>query len=160
MGLTPLRSVDIAEARPIYVPAHGKGRLKPFQPGQSGNPSGKGGLYQEALKICRAASPAAARRLVELLDSPDDRVALLAAEKVLDRAWGKVKETPPSDAVSVEDAERRAAVRAALIGSLDSLARSEPLNQQEIGQRQALPSRGEQRQLVTGLTDPPAPDTW
>ena len=31
-------------------------------------------------------------RLIELVDSDDERVALLASEKVLERAWGKPKE--------------------------------------------------------------------
>ena len=31
-------------------------------------------------------------RLIELVDSDDDRGALLASEKVLERAWGKPKE--------------------------------------------------------------------
>ena len=33
-------------------------------------------------------------RLIELVDSDDERVALLASEKVLERAWGKPKEQP------------------------------------------------------------------
>jgi hypothetical protein len=70
----------------VLVPAHGHGALRPFQPGQSGNASGKGGLFHETQRICREASPAAARRMVELMDSKDERVALLAAEKVMERA--------------------------------------------------------------------------
>ena len=35
------------------------------------------------------------RRLIELMVSPDERVALMAADKVLERAWGKPKEQRP-----------------------------------------------------------------
>jgi hypothetical protein len=42
--------------------------------------------------LCREASPDAARRLIELMYSEDERVALMAADKVLERAWGRPKE--------------------------------------------------------------------
>jgi len=32
--------------------------------------------------------PDAARRLIELIQSEDERVALMAADKVFERAWG------------------------------------------------------------------------
>lgn len=64
-----------------------------WQKGQSGNPSGRGGLWQECQRIARENSPEAMRRLVELTQSSDERVAIMASEKVLERAWGKVKES-------------------------------------------------------------------
>ncbi len=48
------------------------GWLKPWQPGQSGNPGGVGGAYHEALRICAQASPEAARKQVELMGSDDE----------------------------------------------------------------------------------------
>ena len=42
--------------------------------------------------MARKASPAAMGRLIELMNSRDERVALMAADKVLERAWGKPKE--------------------------------------------------------------------
>jgi hypothetical protein len=52
------------------IPARHGGWFRPFQPGQSGNPSGYGGAY--AARICAQAS-AAARRQVELMASEDER---------------------------------------------------------------------------------------
>ena len=46
--------------------------------------------------MCREASAAAARRLIELMHSEDERVALMAADKVLERAWGRPKERDPA----------------------------------------------------------------
>ncbi|MGH6678061.1 MAG: hypothetical protein ACREDL_03785 [Bradyrhizobium sp.] len=67
-----------------------------FRPGQSGNPGGKGGAFFEAQKICRDASPQAARVLIELLGSPDDRVRLMAAREISERAWGRPKDYDPA----------------------------------------------------------------
>ena len=68
-----------------------------WQKGQAPNPTGKGGKFQEARSICREASPEAARKLVELIDDPDPKIAGWASEKVLERAWGKPKEYDPED---------------------------------------------------------------
>jgi hypothetical protein len=62
-----------------------------FRPGQSGNPGGRTPLFGECQAIAREASPRAIERLVELVESADERVALMAADKVLERAWGKPK---------------------------------------------------------------------
>jgi hypothetical protein len=82
----------------VHVPSHGHGYLKPIRPGEVRNPTGKGGLWREAQRITREKSPDAARRLVELMYSDDDRVALMAAEKVMVWSWGK-----PPDYVPRED---------------------------------------------------------
>ena len=79
----------------MIVPSHGGGLLKPIQPGEARNPGGKGGLWQETQRIARQKSPEAARRLTELIDSTDERVALLAADKLLTWAWGKPPEHDP-----------------------------------------------------------------
>jgi hypothetical protein len=50
--------------------------------------------------LCREASPDAARRLIDLMNSEDERVALMAADKVLERAWGRPKE--PEQPTSLE----------------------------------------------------------
>jgi hypothetical protein len=60
-----------------------------WRPGQSGNPSGHSGEYGEAMKLARAAAPKALDRLIELIDSTDERVAVVASNGVLDRAFGK-----------------------------------------------------------------------
>jgi hypothetical protein len=129
MATTALVAQDAAEVRRTHVPVHGKGILHPFQPGQSGNPSGKGGLFHEAQRICREASPQAARRMVELMNSDDPRVALLAADKVLERAWGKPKEVPEEAMLDPAAAEQAAQARAEVIALLQGLARAEPLTE-------------------------------
>ena len=62
-----------------------------WQPGQSGNPSGHSGEYGVAIKLARRAAPKAMRRLIELMDSEDERVAAVACNSILDRAFGKPK---------------------------------------------------------------------
>lgn len=70
---------------------------KKWQPGQSGNPGGKGGKYKEILALARAASPEAMKRIIELTQSDDERVAFTASKEVLERAYGKVKEAPANE---------------------------------------------------------------
>jgi hypothetical protein len=79
-----------------------------WRPGQSGNPSGLSGEYGEAIKIARSYAPAAMHRLAELaelnqldgegnliplsdLPDADRRVIAVAANSILDRAFGKPK---------------------------------------------------------------------
>ena len=66
-----------------------------FKRGESGNPGGRTVAYAECRRLCREASQRAAERLVELIESADERIALMAADKVLERAWGKPQEVPP-----------------------------------------------------------------
>jgi hypothetical protein len=160
MDTSPQRSEATAETLPAHVPAHGNGVLRPFQPGQSGNPSGKGGLYHEAQRICREASPAAARRMVELMSSTDERVALMAADKVLERAWGKPKQMPqPEDETTAATSERVQDARRKFIDFMNSLAVPEPWTQPGAERGQRAPSRRERRR-PTWPTDPPPPDSW
>ena len=62
-----------------------------WQPGVSGNPSGHSGEYGVAIKLAQRASPTAMRRLIELMDSEDERVAAVACNAILDRAFGRPK---------------------------------------------------------------------
>ena len=62
-----------------------------WKPGQTGNPKGFSGLYGEAVRLAQAAAPDAVRRLIELMNSEDDRVAVVACNAILDRALGKPK---------------------------------------------------------------------
>src|SRR5271169_2953472 len=79
-----------------------------WRPGQSGNPLGHSGAYGEAMKIARSYAPAAMHRLAELaeldqfdsegnlvplsdLPDADRRVIAVAANSILDRAFGKPK---------------------------------------------------------------------
>ena len=62
-----------------------------WKPGQSGNPSGHSGEYGQAVRLARQAAPYAVQRLIQLMDSDDERVATVACNSVLDRAFGRPK---------------------------------------------------------------------
>lgn len=69
-----------------------------WKPGQSGNPSGRPKLSQEeesAISLSREFSPDAVRALHEIaIDRRlDPRARVVAANSLLDRAFGKPKET-------------------------------------------------------------------
>lgn len=82
-----------------------------WRPGQSGNPSGHTGEYGEAMRLARQAAPHAVRRLIELaeIDQVDDqgnltalsteadrRVVMVAANALIERAFGKPREYDPA----------------------------------------------------------------
>jgi hypothetical protein len=57
--------------------------LVPFPKGKSGNPGGRTKQFAQCQRLCREASPDAARRLIELIQSEDERVALMGPTKSL-----------------------------------------------------------------------------
>jgi len=93
---------DHRTGRHTIVPPHGYGRISPWQKGQSGNPAGYSGAYNQARAICAKATAEAARKQVELMDSDDERVAFMATEAVLNRGAGK-----PRDHSNEDDAAQR-----------------------------------------------------
>ena len=70
--------------------------LVPFPKDKSGNPGGRTKQFAQCQRLCREASPDAARRLIELIQSEDERVALMAADKVFELAWGRPKDYNPN----------------------------------------------------------------
>jgi hypothetical protein len=67
------------------------GNLKSFQKGVSGNPLGRPKAYTELVKLARSHSLEAVEKLVEIMrNKRSPKLALKAAELLLDRAWGKV----------------------------------------------------------------------
>ena len=154
----PLPSVPAAEA-PTLIPKHGNGILRPFRPGQSGNPSGRGGEYHEIQRICRAASPAAARRMVELMQSADERIALMAAEKVLERGWGKPREARDADIPDAETVARREASRAAVVELLQMMAVPEPMLPRSAPINRAIAAHQSSSQTAAEH-EPPSPSGW
>jgi Family of unknown function (DUF5681) len=72
--------------------------LKPFKPGQSGNPNGRPKKTQEIVDLAKDNSEKALKKLVALIDSSDDKVALAAANAILDRSVGKPKQSVDVDA--------------------------------------------------------------
>src|SRR5271169_2953354 len=99
-----------------------RGRM--WKPGQSGNPTGHCGEYGTAMKLAREAAPDAVRRLIELMDSEDERVAVVACNSVLDRAFGKpkpaVEEKDDTDArIASMSSEERLAEMTKLLADLE-----------------------------------------
>ena len=79
-------------------PAHGNGMLRvAWPPGQSPNPGGRTGEYQATMALARKHSVEAMQTIINKLNSDDDRVALVAAQAILDRAWGKIRNHDPKD---------------------------------------------------------------
>lgn len=109
------------------IPSHGGGKLRPFLPGQSGNVHAKMNDYRTVLSLAREASPHAMRTLIKAMDHKDKRIAIVAADKVLERAWGRVKDVDPSAAVDPEASARREQMRTEVIRMLQALAVPEPL---------------------------------
>lgn len=58
-------------------------------PGSTANPSGRPRIVGEVQSLARGHAPAAFARVVTLVENADPRVALAAAQEVLNRAWGK-----------------------------------------------------------------------
>jgi hypothetical protein len=89
--------------------SRGLANLKPWRPGQSGNPSGLPGIgsaLYEAQKLAREAAPDSIRKL-ELRDTCDDpRVVAVCCQALLDRGLGKPKEVPLEPAKPVYDISR------------------------------------------------------
>jgi hypothetical protein len=80
---------DVTPVR--HIPAN----LAPhiFRPGVSGNPGGKGGEIAKAQAYAREKSVAAMEKLAHLMEtSRDERVVVICANSLLDRAMGKPKE--------------------------------------------------------------------
>lgn len=73
-------------------PKHGKGMLRPFQPGNTFGRDARPSHYNETVALARQASPDAIRVLIERLHDPDGRIAVVAANSILERAFGKVRE--------------------------------------------------------------------
>ncbi len=67
----------------------GRGPGKPFEKGVSGNPGGRPRLPEELRDRIRGLSEKAVNVLEQSLDSPEPRVALMAAQILLDRGYGK-----------------------------------------------------------------------
>ena len=75
-----------------------------FSPGQSGNPTGRKKENPEVMGILRAATPEAARRLVELIHDKNAKYAIQACNSVLGRVLGKPLQMQ-AVAVDVNDME-------------------------------------------------------
>lgn len=77
-------------------PSHGHGMLKNFQ---TGNQLGgrRGTRFTETQKFAREHSMEALQALVERLHDPDGRIVVVAANSILERAWGRAREQKPEE---------------------------------------------------------------
>jgi hypothetical protein len=64
-----------------------------FQPGASGNPGGRPKADPKLRNAAREYTEMALSVLVEALQDEDKRIAIKAAEVILDRGWGKAPQT-------------------------------------------------------------------
>ena len=60
-----------------------------FQRGRSGNPGGRPKLPADIREAFKAKAPQALEVLTRCLQSDDDRIAMMAAQAILDRGYGK-----------------------------------------------------------------------
>ena len=65
--------------------------------GQSANPGGKTKELAEIIDLARQASPEAIGKIVRLMRSEDERVAFAAAQEVINRGYGKPKQSIEAD---------------------------------------------------------------
>ena len=69
-----------------------------WKPGQSGNPGGKTKLELEVRRMAQDSSAAVMEKIIDIcLTTDEDRVAVVAGQIVLERAFGKPKESMPGD---------------------------------------------------------------
>ena len=78
------------------IPPHGRGVLRPWKPGQSGNPKGIPHYAREVTRLAKQSGPEVMRRLIEIATDTeqDPRASIVASGHVLDRAFGKAKDGP------------------------------------------------------------------
>ena len=99
------------------VSARKRGPGKPFIKGQSGNLSGRPKENPEVKEILKAASVDAARKLVALSQSDNEKIALPATIEILNRTEGKPRESVSMDLSGGLDV--RAQVRSVLMERLN-----------------------------------------
>lgn len=91
MSLTDTRDESLANrATPQFVQA---GEPYRFKPGQSGNPNGRPRKIEKATDTAVDSLQKAIERAASLVDNEDPRIALAAAQLIIDRAMGKPKQT-------------------------------------------------------------------
>jgi hypothetical protein len=107
----------------------GTRNLKPFKPGQSGNPAGRPKMPKDLKEAFKAASPKALEILKKILADPaaKDNDRLRAAEIILDRAYGKPAQAVDitTDAVTIKETlnERLEVVSRALTAPPEAITR-------------------------------------
>lgn len=91
--------------------------LKPWQPGQSGNPGGLSKEQAHLRKLLNKKLPDLGERLLRLCYSEDEKMSLAAIKEVFDRTIGR-----PKESVSVETSESVAALLAKIVSGRDNVS--------------------------------------
>ena len=73
-----------------------------FLPGFTANPSGRPKVVGEIRELARQHAPAAFTRVCELVQSQDPRIALAAAQEILNRAYGRPVQAIESEVRKVD----------------------------------------------------------
>lgn len=99
--------------------AENKGITMAFEPGKSGNPGGRPKENNEVKRLARTHAVDALNRLVELMASEDERIAVSASNSVLDRAFGK----PAQAIVGGDDDDNPISFQEIVIRAVDAASR-------------------------------------
>jgi hypothetical protein len=72
-------------------------RARQWAPGQSGNPSGKGGLYHEMQRLAREFTPEATEILIGFAKDEEEETSnrIVSIRMLYERAWGAPKDYDP-----------------------------------------------------------------
>jgi hypothetical protein len=97
MSATENSETTVIEQGREHVATRRHPNLKPFRKGTSGNPGGRPAISAQVRLRAQEATPSAIERIVALIDSDDERVALMACKEILDRAYGKVGQADKED---------------------------------------------------------------
>ncbi len=124
-----------AASAPNLTTTRRRGPGRPFQAGQSGNPSGfprgVAGKIMRCRKLALGHAPKAIETLAQLLDNEDSRVRVAAAEGLLDRAGLRPFSLEPERVqvtAAVVDVDALRAELARRLVSLAGLAEGRDLN--------------------------------
>jgi hypothetical protein len=77
--------------------------LRPFQPGRSGNPGGRTKAEFDVIRSAREHTQEAIDTLVLVMRNGKPAEAAMAANSLLDRAWGRPQAPPEIAGVTAED---------------------------------------------------------
>ena len=105
-----------------------------WKPGTSGNPGGRPKEDPEMKAILKAACPRAAAKLVELLDCVNPKIVLSAANSILDRIYGRPKESVDMN-VSQDD-NINLQIRGVLLEELKKKKKKQQDNNDDDGERE------------------------
>ena len=106
---------DEQAAPPLTGRARSLANLKRYPKGETGNPSGRPKIVEVIKTLARAHGGEAFKVVVGLLKSDDERVRMVAAQEILNRAYGKptlaVDVTHKREPADFSDAELYAIAR-------------------------------------------------